>query len=101
MTVVEDVERPWQPGNRAQWTAVVVTLVIPAILAIGLPRLADATAPQDTEIAAGERVEQGGVSVEVPAGWVRKAGAVVLAVLIITARFALSPSRMTTEPPAD
>lgn len=73
-------DRSWQPGNRAQWVAVVVTLVISAVFAIGLPRLAESTAPQDKEIAAGERVEQGGVSVEVPAGWVRKAGAVVLAI---------------------
>jgi hypothetical protein len=74
------VDRPWQPGTRAQWSVVGVTLVISAFLAIGLPRLAESTTPQDTEIAAGERVEQGGVSVEVPAGWVRRAAAVVLAI---------------------
>jgi len=77
---VVGAERSWRPGNRAQWVAVVVTLVISAVFAIGLPRLAESTAPQDTEIAAGERVEEAGVSVEVPAGWVRKAGAVVLAI---------------------
>jgi hypothetical protein len=101
MTVVEDVDRPWQPGNRAQWSAVVVTLVISAILAIGLPRLADATAPQDTEIAAGERVEQGGVSVEVPAGWVRKAAAVVLAIDKGSVGLLLFPPAADPTTPAD
>jgi hypothetical protein len=46
-------ERSWRPGNRAQWVAVVVTLVISAVFAIGLPRLAESTAPQDEAIPAG------------------------------------------------
>jgi hypothetical protein len=81
--------------------AVVVTLVISAALAIGLPRLAESTAPQDTEIAAGERVEKGGVSVEVPAGWVRKAGAVVLAIDKGGAGLLLFPPAADPTTPAD
>jgi hypothetical protein len=73
-------EQHWQPGNRTQWVAVVTTVVISVALAFGLPRLAEATAPQDQAITAGERVEMGGVSIEVPAGWATNAGAAVLAI---------------------
>ena len=78
-----------------------VTLVIAAVLAIGLPRLAESTAPQDTQIAAGERVEQAGVSVEVPAGWVRKAGAVVLAIDKGSAGLLLFPPAADPTSPSD
>ena len=71
-------EQHWQPGNRAQWLAVVTTVVFSLALAIGLPRLAEATAPQDQAITAGERVEAGGVSIEVPAGWATNAGAAAI-----------------------
>ena len=94
-------ERSWRPGNRAQWVAVVVTLVISAVFAIGLPRLAESTAPQDEAIPAGDRVEQGGVSVEVPAGWVRKAGAVVLAIDKGDAGLLLFPLAADPTSPAD
>jgi hypothetical protein len=73
-------DQHWEPGNRAQWAAVVTTVVISAALALGLPRLAEATAPQDKPIEAGERVEAGGVSIEVPAGWATNAGASILAI---------------------
>jgi hypothetical protein len=73
-------DQHWQPGNRAQWAAVVTTVLISAALAFGLPRLAEATAPQDQPITAGERLEMGGVSIEVPAGWLTNAGAAVLAI---------------------
>jgi hypothetical protein len=73
-------EHHWQPGNRAQWVAVVATLAISAAFAFGLPRLAEATAPQGQSITAGERIEMGGVSVEVPDGWATNAGAVLLAI---------------------
>jgi hypothetical protein len=75
-----DSQQHWQPGNRAQWLAVVTTVVFSGALAFGLPRLAEATAPQDQAITAGERVEAGGVSIEVPAGWATNAGAAILAI---------------------
>jgi hypothetical protein len=59
---------------------VVVTVALSAALALGLPWLAEATAPQDVPITAGERIEMGGVSIEVPAGWATNAGAVILAI---------------------
>jgi hypothetical protein len=73
-------DQQWQPGNRAQWVAVVTTLVISAAFAFGLPRLAEATAPQGQSITAGERIEMAGVSIEVPAGWATNAGAALLAI---------------------
>jgi hypothetical protein len=73
-------DQHWQPGTRAQWVAVLTTVLVSAALAFGLPRLAEATAPQDQAITAGERVEAGGVSVEVPAGWATSAGAAILAI---------------------
>jgi hypothetical protein len=76
--VVED--QHWQPGDRGRWVAVIVTIVLSAAFAIGLPRLAEATAPQDQAITAGERIEVAGVSIEVPAGWATNAGAAVLAI---------------------
>jgi hypothetical protein len=101
LTVVVGADRSWRPGNRAQWVAVVVTLVISAVFAIGLPRLAESTAPQDEAIPAGERVEEGGVSVEVPAGWVRKAAAVVLAIDKGGAGLLLFPLAADPTSPAD
>jgi hypothetical protein len=73
-------DQRWQPGNRAQWVAVLTTVVVSAALAFGLPRLAEATAPQDQAITAGDRIESGGVSAEVPAGWATNAGAAIFAI---------------------
>jgi hypothetical protein len=73
-------EQHWQPGNRAQWLAVVTTIALSLVFAFGLPLLAEATAPKDEAITAGERIEAGGVSIEVPAGWLTNAGAAVLAI---------------------
>lgn len=73
-------DQHWQPGDRARWAAVGTTIVISGALAFGLPRLAEATAPQDQAITAGERIEAGGVSIEVPAGWATNAGAAILAI---------------------
>jgi hypothetical protein len=73
-------DQHWQPGNRAQWVAVVTTVVISAAFAFGLPRLAEATAPQGQSITAGERIEMAGVSIEVPGGWATNAGAAILAI---------------------
>jgi hypothetical protein len=95
-------DQRWQPGNRAQWVAVVTTVVIAAAFAFGLPRLAEATAPQDKPITAGERVEAGGVSVEVPAGWATNAGAAVLAINKgDTANLLLFPPAPEATTPAD
>lgn len=59
----------YRPPTAAQWTSVVVTLIVLALLTIGLPRMSDAIGPQDVELAAGERIEAGGVAVEAAEGW--------------------------------
>jgi hypothetical protein len=95
-------DRHWQPGSRAQWVAVVTTVVISAAFAFGLPRLAEATAPQDQAITAGERVEAGGVSIEVPAGWRTNAGAAILAINKgDAANLILFPPAPDPTPPSD
>jgi len=78
-----------------------VTIVVCAALALGLPRLAEATAPEDTEVAAGERIEMEGVSVEVPAGWVLPADAVVIALEKGSAKFLLFLAGADPTPPTD
>jgi hypothetical protein len=70
----------FRPGARAQWAAVIVTLIGCAGLAFGLPRIADAVKPQDTALTAGERVEAGGVSIVPGDGWVKAAGSPILTI---------------------
>lgn len=97
-----DADQHWQPGNRAKWVAVVTTVVVAAALAFGLPRLAEATTPQDQAITAGERIEAGGVSIEVPAGWATNAGAAILAINKGDAgTLILFPPAADPTPPAD
>ena len=66
------------PSTRAQWVAVVVTAVLMVALGLGLPKLADSTAPTDTAVAAGERVEAGGVGVTAAEGWALAGGSPLL-----------------------
>ncbi len=69
-----------RPTQVAQWIAIVVTVAVSVGLAYFLPRAADATAPQDTKLAAGERVEAGGVSIEPPDGWALTGGTDLLVI---------------------
>ncbi len=46
-----------------------VTLIVLALLTIGMPRISDAFAPQDVELAAGERIEAGGIALQAAEGW--------------------------------
>jgi hypothetical protein len=70
----------YRASARAQWAAVIVTLIACAGLAFGLPRVADAVKPQDTALTSGERVEVGGVSIVPSEGWVQAAGSPLLAI---------------------
>lgn len=69
-----------RPSHLAQWSAIVVTLVITAALAFALPRIADSSVPKDTELVAGERVAAGGVSIEPAEGWALTAGTDLLVI---------------------
>jgi hypothetical protein len=94
-------DRTWRPSSRSQWAVTVATILVSAALAAGLPRVADATAPGDTAIAAGERVESQGVSVEVPAGWVMPGDAVLLVLDKGSANFLLFPPTADPTSPTD
>lgn len=95
------IAQVWQPTSRSQWAVVVVSIVVCALLAMGLPRLAEATAPEDTEITAGERIELQGVSVEVPSGWVLPGDAVLMALDKGSAKFLLFPPTADPTPPTE
>lgn len=77
MTIEAPLARPTQ---MAQWLAVVVALVLTVGLAVGLPRLASATAPQDTALVAGQRVEAAGVSIVAAPGWALTGGTDLLVI---------------------
>lgn len=62
----------WRPSARAQRIGIAVTLLWCTLLAVGLPRVADATIPHDEVLDAGSRVAAGGVSVAPPQGWTRE-----------------------------
>jgi hypothetical protein len=70
----------YQASTRAQWAAVIVTLIACAGLAIGLPRVADAVKPQDSALTSGERVEAGGISIIPGEGWALAAGSPFLTI---------------------
>jgi hypothetical protein len=95
------IDQTWQPSSRSQWTVAVMAVLVCAALASGLPRLADATAPDDTEVTAGERIELGGVSVEVPAGWVLPGDATLVVLDKGSAKFILFPPAADATPPTD
>lgn len=94
-------ESPSLHAGRAQLAAVIVTIVVSASLAFGLPRMAEATAPQDTQIAAGSRVEAGGVSIQAPGGWVRTADTDFLVISKGTTKLLIFPPSPDTRSPAD
>jgi hypothetical protein len=70
----------YRASTRAQWAAVIVTLIACAGLAIGLPRAAEAVKPQDTTLTAGQRVEAGGISIIPSEGWALAAGSPFLTI---------------------
>ena len=95
------IAQVWQPTSRSQWAVVVVSILVCGALALGLPRLAEATAAKDTEIEAGERIELAGVSVEVPAGWVLPGDAALVVLDKGPAKFILFPPAADATPPTD
>lgn len=62
----------WQPSARAQWAAIAVAVIWSTLLAVVLPRVADATVPHDEVLDAGSRIAAGGVSVVPSEGWTRE-----------------------------
>jgi hypothetical protein len=100
---VTDVAAPDRahPSTRAQWAAVVVTAVLMVVLGIGLPRMADSSAPTDTAVAAGERVEAGGVGVTAAEGWALAGGSPLLILNKGDAKFYVLISGPSTQSPED
>ena len=100
MTDVSAPDRA-HPSTRAQWVAVVVTAVLMVVLGLGLPRLADSSAPTDTAVAAGERVEAGGVGVTAAEGWALAGGTDLLILNKSDAKFYVLPPGPATQSPED
>jgi hypothetical protein len=90
-----------RPSTRAQWAAVVVTAVLMVVLGFGLPRLADSTAPTDTAVAAGERVEAGGIAVTAAEGWALAGGTDLLVLNKADTKFFVVMSGESTQSPED
>jgi hypothetical protein len=90
-----------QPSTRAQWVAVALTALVIVVLGFGLPRLADSTAPTDTAVAAGERVEAGGVAVTAAEGWALAGGSPLLILNKGDAKFFVLLSGPSTQSPED
>jgi hypothetical protein len=88
-------------STRAQWVAVVVTVMLMVVLGLGLPRLADSTAPKDTAVAAGERVEAGGIAVTAAEGWALAGGTDLLILNKSDAKFYVLPPGPATQSPED
>jgi len=84
----------FRASTRSQWVAVAFTLLACAFLALGLPRLAEATKPQDTALTAGERVAAGGVSIVPGEGWSLVAGSPLLTI-------SKESGKLNIFPPAD
>jgi hypothetical protein len=77
----------------------VVTAVLMVVLGLGMPRLADSTAPTDTAVTAGDQVVAGGVAVTVPEGWALAGGTDLLILnKADTKLFVLPPSPSTQSP---
>jgi protein-disulfide isomerase len=100
---VTDVSAPGRahPSTRAQWVAVVLTAVLMVVLGLGLPRLADSSAPTDTAVAAGERVEAGGIGVTAAEGWALAGGSPLLILNKGDAKFFVLMSGPSTQSPVD
>jgi hypothetical protein len=90
-----------RPSTRAQWAAVVVTAALMVVLGLGLPRLADSTAPTDTAVAAGDRVEAGGIAVTAAEGWALAAGTELLILNKADTKFFVVMSGPSTQSPED
>lgn len=88
-------------STRAQWAAVVVSAVLMVVLGFGLPRLAGSTAPTDTAVAAGERVEAGGIGVTVAEGWALAGGTDLLVLNKADTKFFVVMSGESTQSPED
>jgi hypothetical protein len=80
-----------RPAQRVQWAAVVVTVVVVLVFAVVLPRVAANSVAQDTQLAAGQRVEAGGASIEPPTGWSRTAGTELLVISKDSAKLVVFP----------
>lgn len=89
------------PSTRAQWVAVVVTALLMVALGLGLPRLADSTAPTDTAVGAGERVEAGGVAVTPAEGWALAGGTDLLILNKQDTKFYVLPPNPSTQAPEE
>jgi hypothetical protein len=90
-----------QPSPVAQWAAAIVTVVIAALLAIGLPRLAAANAPQDTALVGGERITAGGVSIVPAEGWARAAGTDLMVISKGDAKLVIPPPQPSDQTPEE
>jgi apolipoprotein N-acyltransferase len=89
------------PSTRAQWSAVLVTVALMVVLGLGLPRLADSTAPADTAVAAGDRVVARGVAVTVSEGWALAGGTDLLVLNKQDAKLFVLPPSASTQAPED
>jgi hypothetical protein len=100
---VTDTTAPaWAPpSTRAQWAAVVVAAMLMVVLGLGLPRLAASSASTDTAVAAGERVEAGGVAVTAAEGWALDGGTDLLILNKQDAKFYVLVSGPSTQSPED
>lgn len=80
-----------RPSQLAQWLAIVVSLALTVALAVALPRIADASAPTDTALVAGQRVAAGGVSIEPAEGWALTAGTDILVISKLDSKLVFLP----------
>jgi len=94
-------DQPFRSSHSGQWVVIAVTILVSALFGLGLPRLAEATQPEDTTVASGERVERQGVSVEVAAGWILQGDTPLVVLDKGTAKFLLFPPVADTTTPTD
>jgi hypothetical protein len=90
-----------RPSTRAQWAAVLLTAALVAVLAIGLPRVAESSAQDDTAIATGERVEAGDIAVTVAGGWALDGATDLLVLNKRDAKFVVLPPSKSPQSPED
>jgi hypothetical protein len=95
------VSEPVRPPASAQWGAVAFAIVAALLLAIGLPQLADSSAPEDVAVTAGEPVAAGGVAVTPPDGWALAAGTPLLVLNKEDAKFTVLPPTPSTQSPEE
>jgi hypothetical protein len=90
-----------RPSTVAQIVAAGVAVAVAVVLAFGLPRLADSSAPEDVAVAGGEPVTAGGVTVTPPEGWALAGGTDLLVLNKEDAKFFLLPPTPSTQSPED